>query len=93
MPLPPLLPGEFAWRCDAVALDAAGVVTGVMPFDAAARAVLAAEANRLYLEIFDRGDGGVWLVHRGGWPFELRTVEGDPVGRDRKELRPVGAGR
>ena len=90
--LPPLLPGEFAWRCDAVSLGGDGRAVGRVAFDAPSLAALRADAKRLYLEVFERGDGGVWLVHRGGWPFDLRTADGEPVGLAASALRPRGSG-
>ena len=89
---PPLVPGEILWRCDAVRVGDDGRVVARIDFNAAALAALNDNAKRLYLEVVERGDGGVWLLHRGGWPFDLQTHDGDPAGRDAKLLRPTGSG-
>ena len=85
-------PGEVAWRCDAVRVGDDGRVSGVVAFDEATSTTLRSHARRLYLDVIDRGDGGVWLVHREGWPFDLRTLDADPAGRAAAELRPTGSG-
>ena len=89
---PPLVPGEILWQCDAVRVGDDGRVIEQIDFDAAALAALNENAKRLYLEVVERGDGGVWLIHRGGWPFAMNTRDFDPVGHRAAELRPRGAG-
>lgn len=86
-----LIEGEQAWWCD-VAKVAGGVVVEVdeLAFDAWAD-VLKPIAARLYLEVHEV-DGRIALVHRAGWPFDLRTFERDPLGVEASELRPTGAG-
>jgi hypothetical protein len=49
-------------------------------------------AKRLYLEVHEPSPGRLLLVHRDGWPFDLRTIDGDPIGRTVEELPPTGAG-
>ena len=90
-PLPPLIDGEHAWSCAAVAVEA-GRVVGPAEMDAELRSIVEANARRLYLEVADRDDRSVWLIHRGGWPFDLRTFDDDPTGKAPPDLRPVGAG-
>ena len=89
---PDLLPGEFAWRCRLLRLGDDGRVTAAEAFDAASLDVLKSNARRLYLEVVSADDGGAWLMHRAGWPFDLRIVDGDPIGKTASELRPTGAG-
>jgi hypothetical protein len=89
--LPPLLPGEFAWACDVLKLEANDRVRGWAGMSDRSRLALEANAARLYLEVV-MDDAGALLIHRGGWPFDLRTFDGDPIGRTSAELRPTGAG-
>ena len=89
-PAPSLAPGDLAWRCDVYQIE-----HGRVTAPATERAWindLKPIASRLYLEAEERSPGRLFLVHRGGWPFDLRTLDADAVGRTVEELRPRGGG-
>lgn len=88
---PPLVPGEIAWRCDLVRLGDDRRVVEQATLDQAGLAMLKPHARRLYLDVVEV-EGQTWLVHRAGWPFDLRVAEVDPTGREATRLRPTGAG-
>ena len=84
-----LIDGELAWRCEVVRVDGGRVVAleSAVAFVEDVRTV----ASRLYLEV-QAVDETAALIHRGGWPFDLKTFRGDPVGAEAASLRPRGAG-
>lgn len=86
-----VVPGEVAWKCDLVRLDDDRRVAERAAFDERALEVLRPNARRLYLEVLEVG-AETWLIHRAGWPFDLRVADRDPTGVDAQQLRPSGAG-
>ena len=93
-PCPPLVMGEIAWECGLVAVRESGHVEDYAHVTPERREALAAHAARLYLELADRGVYSVWLIHRAGWPFDLklRKPREEVIGRPAASLRPTGAG-
>lgn len=86
----PLVAGEIAWCCDPWQ-TADGVISAEFLDEMALTSVLEPAANSLLLEHL-LVDGRRFLVHRAGWPFDLKTLDTDPRGLRAAELRPRGAG-
>ena len=85
-----LIDGEHAWRAEVWRLEGDRVAE---PADATEfLADLKAAAAGLLLEVLEIPGGGVALVHRGGWPFDLEPFAGDPAGRFESDLLPRGSG-
>ncbi len=84
-----LIDGELAWTCEAVRVvnGRAIAVEPAVPYIDAIQPI----AARLYLDT-QPVDDTLALIHRGGWPFDLKTFEGEPIGAGVLSLRPRGAG-
>ena len=93
-PCPPLVTGEVAWVCGFVMFGDSGHVEDYAQVTPELREALATHAARLYLELADRDVYSVWLIHRAGWPFDLKLRKSgeDVIGWPVANLRPTGAG-